>query len=181
MKSKILSPIFVLFSFFACTIANTSSVEIDNNDLIGSWSVKNLNLDNATLSVTSPVVTTLAANGIGKNFNTTISFSENPNNVTLNGNFVLELTYREPSGIEQTEELTLNNIFFNDNFGFTSSTWILNDDELQLNEGGEMLPIRIIDFVNNLLTIETNVDKTITVNGVTSTVVGKAFIQLEKI
>lgn len=180
MKSKILIFTIILSSLFACNVSNTSLEAISSEDLLGTWTIQSITMDNAVLNVTQPVVTTLTGSGFGKNFTSSISFTENPNRVALGGNFIFELTYKEPSGIETTEELLFDNIFFNDNFGFTSSSWELNDNTLKLNEGGENVTIDVISFTNNILTIETDVNKSITLDGVTSTVVGKASITLQK-
>lgn len=180
MKSKILILALIIATIYSCGVSNTSLVAINSSDLLGTWTIQSITMDNASLNVTSPVVTTLNGSGFGKNFDTTITFSENPNRVVMNGNFVFELTYTEPSGLEATEELLFDTIFFNDNFGFTTSSWDLNDNELKLNEGGENLNIDVISFVNNVLTIETDVNKSITLDGVTSTVVGKASIRIQK-
>lgn len=180
MKSKILILALIIATIYSCGVSNTSLVAINSSDLSGTWTIQSITMDNATLNVTSPVFTTLNGSGFGKNFNSTITFSENPNRVVMNGNFVFELTYTAPNGVDATEELLFDNIFFNDNFGFTTSSWELNDNELKLNEGGENLNIDVISFVNNILTIETDVNKSITLDGVTSTVVGKASIRVQK-
>lgn len=180
MKSKILIITILLSTLYSCNVSNTSLEAISSQDLLGTWTIQGITMDNAVLNVTDPIVTTLTGSGFGKNFNSSISFTENPNNVAHGGNFVFELTYKEPSGLEATEELIFDNIFFNDNFGFTSSSWELNDNTLKLNEGGETLTIDVISFTNNVLTIETDVNKSITLNNVTSTVVGKASIILQK-
>jgi len=180
MKSKILIVAVLIASLYSCKVSNTSLVAITSQDLIGSWTVQSLVMDNVVLNVTDPVVTTLTGNGFGKNFNSTLVFSQNPNTAVMTGNFVFQLTYKEFSGIEIEEDLLFDNIFFNDNFGATSSSWQLNENILSLNEGGENMNINVISYLNNTLTIETDVNKSITLNGVTSTVVGKAIIQLQK-
>ena len=65
-------------------------------------------------------------------------------------------------------------------FGFLSSTWALNDNILTLSEGGEQLNINVISYIGTIITIETDVNKAITVNNVTSTVTGKALLTIEK-
>lgn len=180
MKSKILILALCITSLYSCKVSNTSLVAITSSDLVGTWTIQNITMDNAILNVTDPVNITLTGNGFGKNFNTNITFSENPNRVNMTGDFVFELTYTEPSGVEKTEDLLFDNFFFNDNFGFTSSTWVLDENTLQLSESGENLTINVISYVNNVLTIETDVNKSITLDGVTSTVVGKAIISIQK-
>ncbi len=180
MKSKIFFLSLFITILYSCKVSNTSLVAITSNDLVGNWTIQSITMDNAVLNVTAPVNVTLTGTGFGKNFNTNISFSENPNRVSMTGDFVFQLTYKEPSGAEKTEELLFDNIFFNDNFGFTTSSWTLDDNTLQLNEGGENITIDVISFVDNVLTIETSVNKSITLDGVTSTVVGKATINIQK-
>ncbi|WP_439132523.1 hypothetical protein [Polaribacter sp.] len=180
MKSKIIILALLISTVYSCKVSNTSLVAITSNDLVGTWTIQSITMDNAVLNVTEPVNITLTGNGFGKNFNTNIAFSENPNRVTMTGDFIFQLTYKEPSGDEKTEELLFDNIFFNDNFGFTTSAWTLDDNTLQLNEGGENMTIEVISFVDDVLTIQTDVNKSITLDGVTSTVVGKATINIQK-
>lgn len=56
----------------------------------------------------------------------------------------------------------------------------MNENILTLSEGGEQLNINVISYIGTIITIETDVNKAITVNNVTSTVTGKALLTLEK-
>jgi len=180
MKIKILIATVLISFLYSCSVNNTSDVVVPAPDLVGTWNLTSVTVDNAVLSVTDPVITTLTGEGFGKNLNASMVFTDNPNKVTINGDFVFELTYRTAGGQESTEELFLNNLFFNDNFGFLSSSWALNENILTLSEDGEQLNINVISYIGNVITIETDVNKAITVDNVTSTVTGKAMLTIEK-
>ena len=180
MKSKIIIFFAILSVIYSCDVSNISNEEITRQDLIGNWTIESIIVDEATLSVTSPVNVTLTSSGFGKNFTTVISFTENPDEVSIVGDFIFELTYKELGGVEKTEELLFDTIFFSNNFGFTSSNWQLINNILRLNEGGEVLSIDVISFADNVLTIETDINRSISLNGVTSTVSGKSVIKLRK-
>ncbi len=165
--------------FYACEISNTTDVEINTLDLVGTWSLTNIVIDNAELNVTSPVITTITGSGFGKDLNATLTFSENPNLAEINGDLTFVLNYNL-TGETYTEELYLDNIFFNDTFSFLSSSWELDGNVLTLNEGGEQLNIDLISYIDDILTIEVDVNKTITVDDVTSIVTGKATLTIEK-
>lgn len=180
MKTKILIATVLISFLYACSVNNSSDVVVPAPDLVGTWNLTSVTMDNAVLSVTSPVITTLTGEGFGKDLNASMTFTDNPNKVVVDGDFVFQLTYRTAGGQESTEELPLDNLFFNDTFGFLSSTWVLNDNILTLSEGGEQLNINVISYIGNIITIETDVNKAITVNNVTSTVTGKALLTIEK-
>jgi hypothetical protein len=180
MKTKILiAAVFISF-LYSCSINNTSDVVVPAPDLVGTWNLTSVTMDDAVLSVTSPVITTLTGSGFGKNLNASLTFTENPNQVVIDGDFVFQLTYKDANGQESTEDLLLDNLFFNDTFGFLSSSWSLENNTLTLSEGGEQLNIRVISFIDDVMKIETDVDKAITVDNVTSTVTGKALLTIEK-
>ncbi|MFY9243175.1 MAG: hypothetical protein WAO74_09120 [Polaribacter sp.] len=178
IKMSILALFVLLIS--SCSVSDDSAIEITSNDLVGTWTARSATIDDVVLNVTAPITTTLVGSGFGKNFNSSLTFSENPNQVAVAGQSDFELTYTDLLGTETTETLTFDNIFFNNNFGLTNGTWTLNNNTLTLNEGGEIIEIRILSFSNGLLTFETNVNQAITLNGVTSTVVGVANIQIRK-
>jgi len=180
MKTKILITTLFISILYSCSVNNTSDVVVPAQDLVGIWNLTSITMDDAVLSVTSPVITTLTGTGFGKNLNATMTFSENPNQVVVDGNFVFQLTYRTAGGQESTQDLQLDNVFFNDTFGFLTSTWALNENILTLSEGGEQLNINVISYIGNVITIETNVNKSISLDGVTSTVTGKALLTIEK-
>ncbi|WP_026777905.1 lipocalin family protein [Polaribacter sp. Hel_I_88] len=180
MKTKILIATVLISFLYSCSVNNSSDVVVPAPDLVGTWNLTSVTMDNAVLSVTSPVITTLTGEGFGKNLNASMTFTENPNNVVIDGNFVFQLTYKDANSQESTEDLLLDNLFFNDTFGFLSSSWTLNDNILTLNEGGEQLNINVISYIGNVITIETDVNKAITVDNVTSTVTGKALLTIEK-
>lgn len=180
MKTKILiAAVFISF-LYSCSINNTSDIDVPAPDLVGTWNLTSVTMDDAVLSVTSPVITTLTGNGFGKNLNASLTFTENPNQVVIDGDFVFQLTYKDANGQESTEDLLLDNLFFNDTFGFLSSSWSLENNTLTLSEGGEQLNIRVISFIDDVMKIETDVDKAITVDNVTSTVTGNAMLTIEK-
>ncbi|MBU3011798.1 lipocalin family protein [Polaribacter vadi] len=179
MKTKIIFLTLLISLFYACEVSNTSDVEINTLDLVGTWSLTNIVIDDAVINITSPVVLTVTGNGFGKDLNASLTFSENPNLAVINGDFTFVLNYNS-SGETHTEELYLDDIFFNDTFGFLSSSWQLDGNTLTLNEGGEQLNIDIISFIDEVLTIEVDVNKTITVDDVTSIVTGKATLTIEK-
>lgn len=180
MKSKLIILCTILSMIYSCDVSNISNEPITSQDLIGDWTIESIIVDEATLNVTSPVSVTLTSSGFGKNFNTVISFTENPDEVSITGDFIFELTYKELGGTEKTEELLFNTIFFSNNFGFTSSNWELINNILRLNEGGEVMNIDVISFIDNVLTIETDINRAISLDGVTSTVSGKSVIKLRK-
>lgn len=180
MKAKILIATVFISLLYSCSVNNTSDVVVPAQDLVGIWNLTSITMDDAVLSVTSPVITTLTGAGFGKNLNATMTFSENPNQVVIDGNFVFELTYKDANNQESTEDLLLDNLFFNDTFGFLSSSWKLENNTLTLNEGGEQLNINVISYIGNTITIETDVNKAITADNVTSTVTGKALLTIEK-
>jgi len=178
MKSKILLLLFAVSFLFSCEINNTSQADIKSADIVGTWNLTDFRIENAVLNSITPNSAIYTASGFGKNYKGSITFSENPNKVSIEGNFVFELTYT--NGQTFTEDMYLDATLFNDTFNSVSSTWNLNKNILSLMGDGEILEIDIKEFTGNKIVIETEINQTITINNTTTGVSGKGFITLEK-
>ena len=89
MKTKILIAAIFISTLYACSVNNTSDVVVPAPDLVGTWNLTSVTMDDAVLSVTSPVITTLTGEGFGKDLNASMTFTDNPNKVVIDGDFVL--------------------------------------------------------------------------------------------
>ncbi|PQJ82153.1 lipocalin family protein [Polaribacter glomeratus] len=163
---------------FACEVNTSSKPDITSGDLVGTWSLTNLRIDSAILNITSPDPLTITASGFGKNYNASITFDENPNQVSVDGNFNFELTYT--NGQTYTKNFYLDAILLNNTFGSSSSSWQIDNNILSLIKSGEIINIEIMEYTGSKIVVETKINQTITINNVNAEIVGKAFITLEK-
>lgn len=116
---------------------DSTSNNNDNNDnneenpitsIVGTWTLVELDLS-INSSTTSPLgdVTTSSSEGEGSNYNTTVTFLENPNLSTTKGTYSLDLTTDYGGGqiINQTfDDLNLINLV---------GEWELNEEQLIIN------------------------------------------------
>jgi hypothetical protein len=178
MKSKILLLLLAISFLFSCEINNTSQADITTADIVGTWNLTDFRIENAVLNSITPDSAIYTASGFGKNYNGSITFSENPNKISIKGNFIFELTYK--NGQTFTENIYLDAALFNDAFNSVSSTWNLDQNILSIIENGEIIEINIKEFTGSKIVIETEINQTISISNTTADVSGKAFITLEK-
>jgi hypothetical protein len=178
MKLKLLLLFIIIPIIFSCEVNTTSQADITSTDLVGTWNLTNFKIDNAILNILSPDPATITAIGFGKNYNASITFAENPNQVSVDGNFDFELTYT--NGQTYTENIYLDATLLNNTFGSSSSSWQIDNNIVSLMESEEIINIEIIEYTGSKIVVETKIDQTITINNVTAEIAGKAFITLER-
>lgn len=178
MKLKLLLLFIIIPILFSCEVNTTSQADITSTDLVGTWNLTNFKIDNAILNILSPDPATITASGFGKNYNASITFTENPNQVSVDGNFDFELTYT--NGQTYIENIYLDATLLNNTFGSSSSSWRIDNNILSLIESREIINIEIIEYTGSKIVVETKINQTITINNVTAEIAGKAFITLER-
>jgi hypothetical protein len=177
MKTKISIVILIISIFCACEGSIDSAFNITKSDLVGSWALTNFEMDEASLIITNPGPTqSIIADVIGSDYNAFVSFSENPDIANVTGDFTLNISYNQTN----VDIYSIDAFIFNDIFGFSTSAWVLNNNVLSLIDGGTNINIDVIDFTGNVLKIEVDVNETVTINGISSNVSGKAIVTLEK-
>jgi len=145
---KILFAITILI-FVSC-MDNEENINPVVSDFIGTWNLTSLEIvGNNTVSYDNISYTTMTTN-FGKDFDFTITFSENPNEYTTTGKFTSVLEYEESSliGLQNQEyEVTAEE-------SLDSGTWAIEDNKLTIENGFEELidiPVEVdLDQINGI-------------------------------
>ncbi|WP_237275687.1 hypothetical protein [Tenacibaculum ovolyticum] len=177
MKKLIL--LFVLsIAFISCSDSDDyDTVNIQKSDLVGKWKLVAQTSKTKQTIVKKGVSTTSYINGLGKDFNFTITFIENPNTSTTQGVYTLvstnvipsqsfntlgetnttfgqSNTTQDQSGI--TQETHLNTID-----GFDSINWSLNGGNISLlSRDNKSIPVQVIGFTGATLKLRVKFDET---------------------
>jgi len=161
---------FPLFLLFAVTVI-LSSCSKDNNEeinateasLIGTWNLTALETNDGravTIIEGESVVSDFTA--VGKDFDSVIVFSENPQIVTSEGSYTTVLT-TTVMGQTTTQEEPGENFF-------ESDEWRLDGNLLYFRTGEEEIALTIIALSDSEITLRYTIDETIDALGTTISV-----------
>ena len=96
------------------------------------------------ITSTSPISVT------GKEYDMTVTFNENPNEVISDGSFVIETEF-DVADVENPEDETIEGFFDADN-------WSLNGDILTITEAGRSSSFRITELSSSIMRLETDLE-----------------------
>ena len=149
------------------------TVEVTASDVAGTWKVNEFYLQNGKISTTIQGIPTTANLELdGKDFNTTITFVQNPNTVTSNGSFtvVTKVSYFTFSYSEEYEE----NININ-------GQWSIADNVLSISESGITQNFEIVEFTGNTIKVKQQFDEDFNnIDGYSGQATGTLYIGFNK-
>ena len=165
MKKLFLLSIFTIFTlvFSSCSKDEDGVSNASESKIVGSWNLtaleatdgkSNTNFDGTSIPATFEA--------IGKDFDTVVIFSEDPQIVTSEGSYTTVLT-STVMGETSTEEQTGENFF-------ESDEWRLDGSTLYFGTGVDEVGFTIIELTNSKMSLRYKLDETIEVFGATTTV-----------
>ncbi|AZJ31815.1 Lipocalin-like domain-containing protein [Tenacibaculum mesophilum] len=170
---KILFVFSISFLLFSCSDSN-DLVEISNEDLIGKWNLIDLtsNVTNKFSYQGNTVNSTTAV--YGKNYNFSMTFSENPNEYSTEGSLTL-VTKTNTNGEVDTQETESSSIM-----DLESGEWEIKGNKLITKSNGVSSEMIIDSYTENKLVLKQKINETQTVQGVGVKIVGNATVILER-
>lgn len=150
-KLKKSTLIFLLISLLGCSKDDSSSAERTFADLSGTWEVTSFSYNGTTtendIETNESSVTSYYAEGWMLDFR--VTFQENPNNYSFNGNYNIDYYYTNENG---EEYLFYGNLNKNDN-----GTYVRNSNtNLTFNEGGDYKHVTIHELNDTTLKYSTH-------------------------
>jgi hypothetical protein len=175
MKAKILLMITVILFLTGCESNDTqNSLLLSSADLIGNWNLTSQTIEDGTLTVISDGQTITATYaGYAKDIDVIFSFTENPNEVTLNGRYTLVNTI-SVLGQDQIEE---EEVILSDS---EISNWSLDNNVLTITEDGIEAKFSIDEFSATSIKLKSEIDETETFNDESISTKATLYIVLEK-
>ena len=159
---KILKSLIIVCFIILCASCSTSddspNVQVTQSDLVGTWNLTELNIDGMANISGIPVPVT----GEGKSLNAKIILTEQPNNITASGNFIVTTRLDIPgSAVTQDIPFNLDTLIGN-------GTWSLNNNGQLIitdNVGSQTFDIK--EFNGSTLKVRTQEEVPIPFNGTT--------------
>tara|TARA_B110000090_G_C13276887_1_gene406480 strand:- start:305 stop:829 length:525 start_codon:yes stop_codon:yes gene_type:complete len=174
MKAKILLMITAILFLTGCESNDTpNSLLLSSADLIGNWNLTSQTIEDGTLTVISDGQTITATYaGYAKDIDMIFSFTENPNEVTLDGRYTLVNTI-SILGQDQIEE----EVILSDS---ETSNWSLDNNVLTITEDGIEAKFSIDEFSATSIKLKSEIDETETFNDESISTKATLYIVLEK-
>lgn len=164
MKKSYLSISLIIFAMLfiitGCKKEDDNQPNIDGN-IAGVWNCTAIDYTGSTVTEMSGQSLTTDFVGEGYDIDFTLTFTENPNNVTSDGSYSTKLTTTFMG--QSTEQ-------FIEGQSFTyTGTWTMNGSELSITQGGETSVATIEELTDSKLVIYIKDVQTMTNMGATAT------------
>jgi len=154
LKNSLLFSVLILF--ISCT-SSDDTIIVDTSasasDLVGTWKLT----EESQKGTISTTFNNIPVNGditsTGKNLNTQIIFTENPNNFTANGSYTDVIKFSIVGQSMAQQEVTIPISDF-----INQGSWSLNQGILTTTQNNEQLDVRIVELTSNSLIIEIDIE-----------------------
>ncbi len=186
MRVKILSLLITIALFISCEEnESTSAVTTTSVDLVGTWNITALAVEDASLSITEAGEEfSISANITGKDYNATAIFAESPNRLNLFGSLTLAITL-SIDGQTESEELPIDDLQNDETI-----SWNLTDNLITLTDttGEISISFEIVESSENRIQLQVllseltdeALEEILQEEGVDMNISGKIKITLEK-
>lgn len=154
---KILTTICLAIVLISCEESETILVDIDENELIGTWNLTKLSQE-GTVSVSGIPV---PFSSEGSNFDSVIEITDSPNNFVAKGSFTNTTTINNPIGDDIVNEETINL-----NELFTKGTWTVENGIITVTQGSINQTMDIIEFNGTTIKLQFEIEIPVDYEGV---------------
>lgn len=178
MKKINLIFIFTLtFFIMSCDNDDSNEPDIDpvtaSADILGNWNLVASETTNGRIA-TNALGLTINANftSVGQDFDTSVTFSDDPRTVTSNGSYTTVIT-TEIAGVTETEEIPGEDFF-------GAAEWRIENDQLIFTEDGADISFDILELNDSTLSLRVDIDETTEELGATSSITATYTIMLTR-
>lgn len=165
MKKVFFLSLITVFSlvFTSCSNDEDAVSNASESEITGTWNLTALETKDGRSDTNfdgTSIPTTFTA--VGKDFNTVVTFSENPNIVTSEGSYTTVVT-TTVMGETSTEEETGEDFF-------ESDEWRLDGSTLYFGSGEEEVGFTITELTDSKISLRYEIDETVDFFGATTSV-----------
>ncbi|TDS10871.1 hypothetical protein DFQ03_3762 [Maribacter caenipelagi] len=165
MKKVFFLSLITVFSlvFTSCSNDEDAVSNASESEITGTWNLTALETKDGRSDTNfdgTSILTTFTA--VGKDFNTVVTFSENPNIVTSEGSYTTVVT-TTVMGETSTEEETGEDFF-------ESDEWRLDGSTLYFGSGEEEVGFTITELTDSKISLRYEIDETVDFFGATTSV-----------
>lgn len=159
---KILFLALLTISVVSCGDDDDAGNDVGGSaDLVGTWNGATVNYSGSTVTEANGVSITADFVGEGMNVDYTVTFTSDPNEVTSDGSYDIELTTTIAG---QTTTQTVEGIVFTSN-----GEWLLDGDQLTITVDADTSTSTIVELTASSLILNIVDVQTFSANGSTST------------
>jgi len=152
MKSfRLLTLCFFTIILTSCTSDDTdaSEINIQEDSLVGVWSLTEESQEGTISGVFEGIPITGNITSTGKDFNTQLTLTQDPNNFNASGDFTDQITVSAASITLFEDELLvpINDLI-------SQGTWSVEQGALILAQNGDSISVRIVELTDTTLKME---------------------------
>ena len=146
---------FIIIFLSSCTTddSNPADINAQASDLVGTWNLieENQNGTVSTLYQGNKVNGTITSTG--KNLNTQITFTQNPNDFNATGNYtdVIKVSVLGITIVETEIDVPISDLI-------DQGTWSLDQGVLTFSQNGVQQNVRITELTSTILKIELDIE-----------------------
>lgn len=162
LKNSLLIAFTILF--ISCTSDDSTPIDTNAqaNDLLGTWKLTEITQEGTTKTEIQGVPITANFSSVGKNINSQLVFTDNPNNFTSSGSYTSVVT------ITIVGQSTSQEIPVDINDYLNQGTWEFNAGIITVNSNGEIQTANITELTNTTLKFEVELDVVTVDQGITN-------------
>ena len=176
MKTKMVFLFTVAFVLASCESSN-GTLDITNADILGTWNLTKQTLEDGEATITVQNQTFNSTFSVDtKDIDATFTFSENPNELAVNGTYTV-VTTATILGVTNVEE----EIIDTNTTPSEPTSWSLDGNNILFSDGNDLPAIMYVEeFSANFLKLKGEINVSETDNGITNTTSGMLYIELER-
>ncbi|TCI94998.1 hypothetical protein [Tenacibaculum sp. M341] len=141
--------------FVSCSDSDSgTSLDLNDSTISGTWDLTLFDLDAVTTLNIQGANISGESKAVGKDYNFSITFTDNPKEFTTSGSFTV-VTTSTTNGVTNTLEEKVSAIS-----ELSSGEWKIEDNQLVLIGGGVSSPIGVESITENKVVLKLNVDET---------------------
>jgi len=159
--AKLFTVVCFIILVTSCTSDDMTALDTraQASDLVGTWNLIEESQEGTGKVTLQGIPVTGTITSMGKDFDATITFTENPNILMAAGSYT-EVITASFATINRTEEIpvVLNN-------ELSQGAWSLNEGVITLSGGSEIQDVNIIELTSTRLKIEIPIKRDVVIEG----------------
>jgi len=165
----------------SCGDNEDNNVDVNESDIVGTWNLTKMETNATTTMDTGIIDINFDTKVYGKDYDYTITFSEDPNEITTDGSFttVIEYDGDDTFGDIDFSEFGVEDQTF-DVSELITGTWSISDDILTCGTSSQTSDMTIDSFSDTKLVLKSSTEENFSIEGYSYKITTETEVILER-